>query len=352
MSNQISAIKNKVLSSNNINDLQLIVDFCKNPSNKDLLFVDFKPYDIPMWHGLHDGKTHFGERNVLDFYATTMILDRLEDLKIPNGKIPLTKINTFLKNNQNFFMSICPKQFIGHPLCPDSVLKDFTQGKFSDIKVKDIVLHIMDGEQKQIEISPSQDQSFVSEQGPIVGKILSNIYDRNKQLPQISDINRGEIVTMFSRTFDMKTSSYFENSFSVTESMYSVASKNEMPNNIISIDNIANEISTETLRFIQTNFDKLTKGVIPRNPFSEKTKTIKLLLEQFKESINTECQARDIKVQESLKRNLSPLSAFVQNNQSKNIEVQNLVAGDDVLNGDEQHNINSSVSEGPSLDDI
>ena len=77
-----------------------------------------------------------------------------------------------------------------------------------------------------------------------------------------------------------------------------------------------------------------------------------LHLEQFKEAINTECQARDVKVQESLKRNLSHLSAFVQNNQSKNIEVHNLVAGDDVLNGDEQHNINSSVSEGPSLDDI
>lgn len=346
MSNQVDTIKNTISDSHSISDLQNIIDFCTNPANKDFLFVEFSPYSRPS-----DLSFFEGERDVLDFQAAIAILDHLDEFKEPNGSILLTEIQDFLKSNQIFFMSICPKQFIGHHLCPDSVLNDFTKGKFSDTKVKDITVHLTEDGKPRVEINPSHDQSFVSKQGPQIGKVLSNIYSANKHSPP-TGVKREEIVTVFSRLLDLSVSSSSSNFVSIIESMYSLASKNKMPNNVIQMENVADGINTETLKFVRDNFDNITKGVIPRNPFSEKTKTIKLLLEQFKEAINTECQARDVKVQESLKRNLSHLSAFVQNNQSKNIEVHNLVAGDDVLNGDEQHNINSSVSEGPSLDDI
>lgn len=350
MNSQVDSIKNTVYNSDNIHDLQSVINFCQNPKNEDLMFVDFVPYSIPHTHALADDMIHFGQRNVLDYQLSVAILDRIEQLKVPNGVISQETIENFMTENKNYFMSICPKEFIGSPSCPYSVLKDFSQGKLSDIKTKDVIVNSYTDKNSQIisSTNTSEFQSFVSTQGPLTGKMLLNIYNGRTPIPNLHSVNRQELTNMFSQLFDVRTKAYH------TVSMYESPARNQMPNNSFDLKSILKDVSIDTLKFIQANFDAITKNIIPTTKFfqNKEQKSTLELLTTFKKSIDIECKERDDKAQESIKEKVSPLSKFVKNNTPITPQPYSFVAGDTVLEGTEKPNISTPNYDGPSHNDI
>lgn len=269
-----------------LSSMQAMIKYFTNPENKESFFTEYKPYMHPATHD-----TFSGAINKMPYLVMTEMLDTLMPTKInKNGTMtteyPFGKEETedFLRKNVYSFLTVCPKEFTIH--CPQDVLQDMANGKFTSVEVRNMtVKEFEDGQNK--ENTPTVFDSFNKTSGPMVAKLIMNAQSTGEKVDVGQVVEAFLLAERYRNAHKEAQDSFFKDMVTVMDSMYSNPARNHMPNEVYYKHNLFKNIDKSTMDFIKSHIGELTKGLSPFIALSEQGKYSKEIVSFFKDLTKT-----------------------------------------------------------------
>ena len=297
---RVEAVMDRVKGCNSISSLNVYMQYCINPENKEQLFMEFDEYSNI------NGDVK-GSRNVADYHIMNAVLERLKDNHNENfihtNRFGAVETETFLNEKKFHFLEVCPLEYISHPNCSKETLDEMALGKYKNIEVKSIEFNENVNGNINNYKNDSIYKNFNEKEGPIIARILSNMHG----MPGATGVDKSKISHIFFKGLLLENA-LRNGQQVVSETMFNSAKENHAIGEFISDKTIYKNDDYKTLKFISDNFKELTKRL-----------TSMFILNNKKSQIREDLLFVQKRIDEVLKEKEKDMSKFSEKTELTNI---------------------------------